>query len=750
MERLIIHIFGCVQGVGFRPFVYRLARRRHLAGSIRNTTSGVMIDVQGEENALAHFQKELVSDKPSGAVISEIASERTCLHEAHSFEIEASRSETDTALALLPDTAMCASCLQELFDSHNRRFRYPFIHCIACGPRFSLFTGMPFDRANTSMADFSMCQECRKEYGDPENRRFYSQTNCCPQCGPRLRLLNPEGRPLALDEEAVGAAVGLLQQGKIVAMKNTGGYQLFADAENDSAVRRLRLLKHRAAKPFALLMPSLGQVHQIAHLCQAAEQVLTSPAAPIVLVKKREGTCLIAPSVSCESPYYGIMIPHNALQILLLKSLSRPVVATSGNISGRPLCITEEEVFGQLGSIADAFLVHNRRIMHRLDDSIVHVMANQPVVIRRARGYIPYAIPIPNGSEPLFASGGQQKSSFAFINRSRIYMGQHMGDLEHAETCRAYDQEVEKWERLLAAKPTKAIADKHPAFYTNHYLERRKMQSTPIQHHQAHVWAGMIDNQLSPPFLGIAWDGTGWGEDGTAWGGEAFFVASDDSMQRIGSLYPFRLPGGEKAVREPRRSALGMLHSMALSDAWLEEAFTSKEVYILGKALNKGVHSPVCSSVGRLFDGVSALLGCCRVSQFEGQAALALEAIALKAESDSVQYRIPLLQQNELWLMDWRPMVKQMMEDRKKNIPVSEISLAFHEALSQCIVDLAKTVRLERVLLTGGVMQNKLLAEKAIVKLQKEGLIPYWHRNIPPNDGGLAVGQAVGGSATVA
>lgn len=754
MERRIITILGCVQGVGFRPFVFRLAHRHDLKGGISNTTSGVVIDVQGKESSLSLFQKDLVLEKPKGAKISEInAISATPLIDVNCFHIKQSLQEKDTALALLPDTAMCGECLQELFDPHNRRFQYPFLHCITCGPRFSLFLSMPFDRGNTTMSFFNMCKECNREYGDPENRRFYSQTNCCPNCGPSLKLLNSKGELIADKNDTISLAVEFLRKGKIIGAKSTGGYQLLVDATNETAVKRLRLLKQRAGKPFALLMPSIDPIREVAEVCQAAEEVLVSPAAPIVLVRKKGGVHHIAPSVTKDSPYYGVMLPHNGIQHLLLKALNHPLVATSGNISGSPLCITEEEALSQLSPLVDAFLIHNRQIMHRLDDSIVHIIDNKPIMMRRARGYIPYAIPIPEYFDPLktavLAAGSQQKCSFAFIKKNQIYMGQHIGDLESANTCKAYDQEVEKWEKLLAIKPQEGIADKHPDFYAYHYLQRRNMLKAHIQHHQAHVWSGMIDNLLKPPFFSISWDGTGWGDDGTIWGGEAF-VVEKEGMCRVASLYPFRLPGGEKAIREPRRSGLGALYAIAdgkfshAFEQWLSKVFNREELSILLNALSKKIHAPLCSSIGRLFDGVSALLGCSEMSDFEGEAALILEAMAHQAkDKEPKRYSIQLLKENMLWLMDWRSMVVKIMED-KKSMAISEISWSFHEALAECIVNLARLAAQENVLLTGGVMQNKLLTELAIEKLQKGGFTPYLHRNIPPNDGGLAVGQAIG------
>ncbi len=379
MKRVFITISGAVQGVGFRPFVYRLAQQHQLTGLIRNTSQGVYIDVQGAAANLAKFQEELISHKPERAEINEFASTEAPLHEVMNFSIATSESQADTALALLPDTAMCHKCLEELFDPRNRRYRYPFAHCVTCGPRFSLFLGMPFDRENTTMTDFCMCAECRSEYANPSDRRFYSQTNCCPKCGPELSLLDRAGQTVATKDHAIAMAVDFIRKGKIIALKNTGGYQLLVDATNEDAVMCLRTLKQRAGKPFALLMPDLAKAQQIALVDPMAEHILTGPAAPIVLVKRLADRNNIAQAVAPDSPYYGIMLPHNALQHLLMKALGFPLIATSGNKSGKPLCITEEEALTQLSSVADAFLVHNRRIMHRLDDSIVHIIAGRPM-----------------------------------------------------------------------------------------------------------------------------------------------------------------------------------------------------------------------------------------------------------------------------------------------------------------------------------------------------------------------------------
>lgn len=744
--RALITIQGRVQGVGFRPFVYRLAHQHGLLGTISNTSMGVQIDVQGDKSLLSRFQQDIVNQKPPGATIIDFSSQEAPLSRFTSFTISPSESHDNKSLALLPDTALCEECLKELFDPQNRRHQYPFLHCISCGPRFSLFLGMPFDRDRTTMREFSMCSECQQEYADPTNRRFYSQTNCCPNCGPQLQFLDSAGTRIAGKEEALASTAQALLQGKIVAMKNTGGYLLLVDATNEEAVQRLRLKKRRLGKPFALLMPSLEAADKVAYLSDMERNLLASPAAPIVLLNKKKDFPLIAPSVSHKSLYHGIMLPHNPLQHLLLHRINNPLVATSGNLSGGPLCITEQEALATLSSVADYFLVHNRRINHRLDDSIVQVINDQPTVMRKARGYIPCAFPVPSTKE-LFAAGSQMKNSFAFLKQGYLYMSQHVGDLDSAGSCRAYENEIASWEPLLGIQKPEAVGDKHPGFYSNAYLKKRGFPSTTVQHHEAHVWAGMLDNKLSPPFLGIAWDGTGWGDDATVWGGEAF-LATKNTLSRVASLYPFRLPGGEKAVREPRRSLLGLLHALygtklRPDQDGLVAFMTEEEFAALTTALTKKINSPLCSSIGRLFDAVSALLGLCLISDFEGEAAMLLEKAATQATGDPLGKPMPFLKQGELLIWDHRPMIAQLLEGKGLGIPSTTLALTFHKNLALSIVELAKAVGERSVLLTGGVMQNKLLVELTTTYLKAAGFKPYTHREIPPNDGGLAVGQLI-------
>lgn len=750
-QRVLIEIEGCVQGVGFRPFIYRLAKRYSLNGYIVNTSSGVKIDAEGDKQALDSFQNAIAMEKPKQSVIDLVRITPLPNGLTAPFQILPSENLKEKKLALLPDTALCSECIKELRDPLNRRYLYPFLHCISCGPRFSLFLQMPFDRAHTTMKAFPMCRLCQNEYDDPSNRRFHAQTNCCPECGPQIRLTDRFGVEVADASQAIQKTSEALREGKIVALKNTGGYLLLADATNGDAVEKLRIRKRRPAKPFALLMPDLLAAHRVAQIGALEEELLTSSPAPIVLLKRKKNS-QIAPFVSCQSPYYGIMLPHTPLQFLLVDAFQKPLVATSGNCSGQPICLSETEAYENLASIADLFLVHNRAIQHRLDDSIVQIVDNQSVVIRRARGLIPYAIDIPDSishSDTLFASGAHMKNSFAFSIRNRIYMSQFIGDLDSVESCNAYEREIESWKSLLGVEQFTGIKDLHPHYYSSHYLDSHNIPSKKVQHHRAHVWSGFIDCRLTTPFLSFSWDGTGLGEDGTIWGGESFLV-SDGCMERFATLYPFPLPGGEKGVKEPKRALLGLFYTLFGLEIppsyapFIESRFTFEERNHLLLACQKKVNAPLCHSIGRLFDGVSALLGLCDVSTFEGEGALCLESIAAESEKTPQYYLIDLVQEKSHYVLDWRPMILKICSDLVQGRSKVEIGLAFHEALAKAIVDLAKIGKCTDILLTGGVMQNRLLVESASTSLRHSGFNPHIPRHIPSNDGGIGVGQIIG------
>ena len=482
MRRIIITLQGKVQGVGFRPFVYRLAVQYNLQGHTRNTSNGVNIDVQGDDADIDSFLADLINKKPGPAAVSQLSiTEASQVFyppadddgSGRPFRIKESDSSGDAELALLPDTAICQRCLEELFEPLNRRYRYPFLHCVSCGPRFSLFSRMPFDRLNTSMADFPMCRECEREYGNPFDRRFHSQTNCCSGCGPYLTFLDSTGRQLAGKDGALEMAATELKRGAIVALKNTGGYMLLADAANEQTVAKLRIRKRRRQKPFALLVPTIRHAEELVEICAAAKEVLDSPAAPIVLLKKAKGAALVGRNVAPENPYHGIMLPHTGLQHLLTRAFRGPLVATSGNTSDLPICIDDDDALNKLSGVADFFLSHNRQIIHRLDDSIVHIINGRPVVLRKARGYIPCALELQMNAllspKAVFAAGGQTKNAFAFAKGQMIYSSQHVGDLNSAETCQIYEQDVKKWKTLLTASPDLYVIDEHRGYFSSHF-----------------------------------------------------------------------------------------------------------------------------------------------------------------------------------------------------------------------------------------------------------------------------------------
>ena len=732
-------ISGRVQGVGFRPFVYRLAIEYHLVGTVCNVDRGVSIDAQGTIDQLDAFEKDVRQKKPARAEIIVIQVEEAPLTSMERFEITASKNSAEIELSLLPDTALCEECLQELCDPKNRRFRYPFLHCTHCGPRFSLIEKMPFDRANTTMVDFPMCPQCESEYSDPSNRRFHAQTNCCSVCGPHLTILDQNRRPISQD--AVSAASALLQEGKIIALKNTGGFLLLVDATNESAIERLRALKQRPSKPFAVLVQDLLHAKKLCHVDQPAVTWLTHSGAPIVLLAKKEG---LAPSVAKISPYYGLMLAHTPLQYLILQNVQRPLVATSGNLSNEPLCIDDESAWSALSCIADAFVTHNRRIAHRLDDSLMQIIHNAPVLLRRARGFIPTALEIPESiasSKPIFGAGGHMKNTFAFSSGRYIYISQHLGDLESISSQSAYEQEVQSWQALLHVRPECGAGDLHPDYFTQKYLQQQSFAKRFVPHHRAHVYAALLEHRVSGPFFSIAWDGTGFGEDGAIWGAEAF-VMQNNRLTRFASLDPFRLPGSKAAVKEPRRALLGLMYALTGASMAPITAFSQEEFKILITALQRNVNAPLCSSMGRLFDGVSALLLNFQKSQYEGEAALALEALAMQETHAAPCYAFSLRQEKHL-IIEWKEVFRQMIEDRNKGVNLATIAHGFHRALADVILALAKRASCEKVLLTGGCMQNKMLSEMAIQQLKAAGFLPLWHREVPPNDGGLSAGQIV-------
>jgi hydrogenase maturation protein HypF len=794
VARLKIVIHGAVQGVGFRPFVYRLATELHLKGWVLNSAQGVFIEVEGTKEELEEFLRRLPRERPPRAFIQSL--EHSWLDPVgyRVFEIRHSDKSGQKSAFILPDIATCSDCLREIFDPHDRRYRYPFTNCTNCGPRFSIIEALPYDRPNTTMKHFAMCPECQAEYENPKDRRFHAQPNACPTCGPHLELWDRQGTVLATHDDALRQAAQAIRSGQIVAVKGLGGFHLVCDARNDQAVQELRRRKHREEKPFALMYPSLELIKAHCEVSELEERLLTSPEAPIVLLRRRphprplsdtergdspfpireggRGVRSISFSVAPRNPYLGIMLPYTPLHHLLMAELGFPIVATSGNLSDDPICTDEYEALEKLNKIADLFLVHNRPIARHVDDSIVRIVRGRELVLRRARGFAPLPIDLSPGPSPkgggelpsplrrgaggevktVLSVGAHLKNTIALSVGSNVFVSQHIGDLETPEAFRAFQRVIADFERLYEAHPSVIAHDLHPDYLSTKYAQAQQLRTenselktvlVGVQHHWAHVLSCMAENELDGPVLGVSWDGTGYGLDGTIWGGE-FLLATRENFRRVAHLRTFRLPGGEQAIKEPRRSALGALYELygdelfAMKELESVRAFSERELEILRTMLQKNLNSPVTSSAGRLFDAVASLVGLRQISRFEGQAAMELEFALHRIETDE-GYEFSLSEET----LDWGPMMSALLSDVRKSISVGKIAAKFHNTLVEMIVAVARRVGEERVVLTGGCFQNKYLTERAIARLREEGFRVYWHQRIPPNDGGIALGQIV-------
>ncbi|MGK7910702.1 MAG: carbamoyltransferase HypF [Synechococcus sp.] len=757
-KRLLrIQVQGIVQGVGFRPFVYRLASELGLTGWVCNSDRGLDIEIEGEISQLTAFQERLLQDRPPHSHLAGLDSTwlDPCNYER--FEIRASHSDTSSKSAwLLPDLATCADCLQELFDPSDRRYRYPFINCTHCGPRYSIQTVLPYDRPNTTMRSFRMCLECQEEYDSPNNRRFHAQPNACRICGPQLELLDKQGQPISMasGSDPLREVGDRIRGGDIIALKGLGGFHLVVDARNEAAVQRLRDRKYRPSKPLAVMYPSLEILSQDCCISLTEKEQLLSAAAPIVLLTPQANPQIrLAASIAPHQSTLGVMLPYTPLHHLLLAELGFPIVATSGNRSGEPICIDNSEALANLGSIADASLVHNRPIARPVDDSVVRVMADRAVPIRRARGYAPVPLQ-PSSAEDLpclLAVGGHLKNTVALSLPDRILVSQHLGDLDTAETVERVRETVTNFLHLYGASPTAIACDAHPDYASTqlaHHLGKSlQVPVIPIQHHYAHILSAIAEHHLEPPVLGVAWDGNGYGLDGTVWGGEFLAVPDREGFDRVAHLRSFSLPGGDRAAREPRRSALGLLYetfgdsAFGIDNAALR-AFSDSDLKLLTTMLRRQVNSPRTSSVGRLFDAFAAIVGLCQQSTYEGEAAMQFES-AIAGPNTTGRYPYTLTSQdNGPLLLDWEPMLQAILADLDQ--PIGQISARFHNTLSDAIVAIARRVGISQVLLTGGCFQNRYLLETSIRGLQAAGFTPHWHQNIPSNDGGLAVGQILG------
>jgi len=870
--RLKLTLRGAVQGVGFRPFIYRLATGAGLTGWVNNSPQGVSIEVEGPQPALETFLLRLESDNPARSSIQSLEASWLDPVGYAAFEIRASETGGAKTALVLADIATCPDCLAEIIDPRNRRFGYPFTNCTNCGPRFSIIESLPYDRANTSMKRFVMCPQCQAEYNDPLDRRFHAQPNACPVCGPQLEwwdrkgtpsptppdgaqpsgcssiqspqtppqlpqasvaesvLLQPEGcassvpdepQASARSREALSAAAQAIRQGQIVAVKGLGGFHLMVAAHNDEAVQRLRQLKHREEKPFALMFPSLPAIKAVCEVSPLEERLLRCPEAPIVLLRLHGSRIThhaspLSPTIAPGNPYLGVMLPYTPLHHLLMSALGFAVVATSGNLSDEPICTGEQEALERLGGIADMFLVHNRPIVRHVDDSIVRVMMGRELVLRRARGYAPLPIQLPPSignwqsaiGNSVLAVGAHLKNTVALSVGPQVFISQHIGDLETDQSFEAFRRVIADFQNLYETRPALIAADAHPGYLSTKFAHDlttvgRAVPSAPppgtvrspsgpataspsdntlpedgapepacptgsaprpsslgphlitVQHHVAHVLSCMAENELEPPVLGVSWDGTGYGLDGTVWGGELFLI-TDTSSERVAHFRPFRLPGGDAAVKEPRRTALGLLYEMFGEAAFANtslaplRAFSPAELAPLQAMLSRRLNSPQTSSAGRLFDAVAALVGLRQQVRYEGQAAMDLEFALEGSEPSPESYELPLrpnhasrITHHAPLLLDWSPTVKAILSDLAHRVPLPLISARFHNALAEAIVAVAKQIAQPRVALSGGCFQNRYLTERTVQRLRESGFRPYWHQRIPPNDGGISLGQVI-------
>jgi hydrogenase maturation protein HypF len=748
--RLRIIIRGAVQGVGFRPFVFRMAQTTGLTGWIANGNQGVHIEVEGPTPSLKQFLARIQTERPAHAHIQSIESTFLDTKGYGNFEIRTSLTGGSKSALLLPDIATCPACLAEVFDPKDRRYLYPFTNCTHCGPRFSIIAALPYDRKNTTMKTFAMCHACRAEYADPGNRRYHAQPNACPDCGPHVAFWDRDGSRLAEKNQAVAAASDAIRDGLIVAVKGLGGCHLMVDAGNKQAVAELRRRKRRGDKPFAVMFPAVEDVKAYCEISAADTQALISPATPIVLLpqkRSRNGNRQLE-HVAPGNPNVGAILPYTPLHHILMRMLRVPVIATSGNLADEPICIDEYEALERLQGIADRFLVHNRPILRHVDDSIVRVLAGREVVLRRARGLAPLPITIPQASAKILAVGAHLKNSVALSLDKNVFISQHIGDLETSEARTAFEDVISSFAALYETTPDWLACDAHPDYFSTAYANRAERPTIHVQHHYAHVLSCMAENELEPPLLGVAWDGTGYGMDGTIWGGE-FFDIQHKAYSRAAHLRPFLLAGGQKAVLEPRRVAVSLLHQIfndlsEIDDLAPLSTLPDRSLSILLAMLRKQVNTPATSSVGRLFDAVASILDIRQSVDFEGQAAMALE-FAIGDCSTVAAYPMPLSRQaGELPLiLDWRPMLKHIIADQKAGIPRAEIAAKFHNTLVAGLISVAKACGQQRVILSGGCFQNRYLIEKSVNGLLEVGMQPYWHQRVPPNDGGIALGQII-------
>jgi len=764
-----IHIRGIVQGVGFRPFVYHLARRFQVAGFVCNTPDGVLIEVEGSDAALADFLQDLTRNPPPLAEVSSVASSDVEVLGETGFAIRESVEQAFDAVLVSPDVATCDDCRREFTDPSDRRFGYPFTNCTNCGPRYSIIEDVPYDRPKTTMGGFHMCADCQAEYDDPGNRRFHAQPNACPACGPRVLLVDSGGAPVAVtahqesksrtDLDAIREVRRLLRQGKIVAIKGLGGFHLACDAENGEAVERLRARKRRSDKPFALMA---ADVFAVGRFCQVSEEdrkALLNVRHPVAILARRSGA-RISPAVAPGNNTLGVMLAYTPLHSLLFgeSPAEAPaftaLVMTSGNLSEEPIVTSNDEALSRLAGVADAFLLHNRRIHMRVDDSVVRVFRGKERVVRRSRGYVPTVIDLGAPAAEILACGPELKNTFCLTHGRYAILSQHIGDLENYETLCFYEETLANLKKLFRVDPRVIAYDFHPRYLSTQYaLEQRDLQKVGVQHHHAHIASCMAENGLNEKAIGVAFDGTGFGTDGQIWGGE-FLIADFKQFERRAQLRYVPLAGGDAAVRQPWRSALGYLRETygndLPNDLPLWKDVPERDYALVQKMLERGINTISTSSCGRLFDAVASILGLRHEINFEGQAAIELEMVAQEGVGGLYPFQV---EYSDPWQIDLRPVIESIVREFQQGEAAGAIAARFHNTLAEMIGEVCRELRrrewLNKVCLSGGTFQNMLLLQRTLSALGEHGFEVYMHEKVPCNDGGISLGQAVIANAAV-
>jgi len=745
VKRKAIEITGIVQGIGYRPFVYNLALTHSIRGWVLNNEKGVLIDAEGEDQALDRFIQGLTELAPPLARIETLNASLLEPQGFPNFEIRQSKGASEGFTLISPDVATCEACLAELFSPLNFRHRYPFINCTLCGPRFTIIKDIPYDRHKTTMAPFTLCPVCREEYENPTDRRFHAQPNACPACGPSLHLVDRKGE--TLPGKALDKTLDLVLQGSIVAVKGIGGFHLVCNAENHGAVSSLRSRKFREDKPFAVMCRDMEEVKAHCDVREEEERLLRSPQRPIVLLNRKKGSS-IAPSVAPFQKTLGVMLPYSPLHHLLLRGPLKSLVMTSGNVSDEPIAYKNEEACRRLSEIADFFLLHDRDIHMRCDDSVVRVFQDLPFVLRRSRGYVPFPIKLSFDLEMILACGGELKNTFALSRGPYVFVSHHIGDLENMETLLSFEQGIEHFKNLFSIEPKAVAYDLHPEYLSTKYaLSLAGIPKVGVQHHHAHVVSAMAENGLDGEVIGVALDGTGFGDDGTIWGGE-FLRADLRDFKRAAHLKQVSMPGGSMAIKEPWRMAFAYLleafGDKAMDLDWIKRR-DPQTCGILKRMIEQRVNSPRTSSMGRLFDAISSLLSIRDTVNYEGQAAIELE-MAADAEVKE-EYPFKLQETRRPVIVDPVEMVKGIVQDLIRGCPRSFISGKFHRTIARLVVETCREIRLEsgldRVVLSGGVFQNTLLLEWVCHGLKQAGFEVYTHHLVPTNDGGISLGQAV-------